>query len=795
LAAVVRIDIETRTINVGVRELAYGGERRVRGALAQLRTDLGRRVHERYARERAEEEPSLKSEYAVALDVEHRHWTVALRGRADGVIDDEHTLVVEEVKSVMGSVERADGDRVHARLQARLYALCIDEAQDKPVEARLVLISLEDGARSTLDAGYQRDETRSVLMQLVDELVNDVERRIARSEERAAIADRLVFPYAEQRAFQGELIDTIEAGLAQGRAVLANAPTGIGKTVNAMLPALRFALHNDAKLLYLTSKTTQRTHVARTFLDIAPPDEPLTALTLRRRDQMCPPGDLRCHPDVCPLLLDFDARCGDVVDGLLAEGQHVSPERIFERGAEMKLCPYELSLEIAAHADVIIGDYNHVFDVAIPDAIVDASRRRVVVVDEAHNLFDRARAYDSPFVGARLLGVVERALDDEPLDHALRDLVNKTHRAIDRTLDAATPDDAEATFDGCVECELGNAGVHALASEAGLLALRWSFRCWQRRELTRDDPILELAGKLLQLSELERRDGPELVSYVASDDAPLGRGLGVVCVDPARRLQAVHREALGTIAMSATLSPLDYFSEVLGFSRLDPILTSAPSPFPRENREVVVVPSVATTYAERDDHVPAIAALIERIIAVRPGSYIAFFPSYAFLARVRAMLNIPAGELLEQIPGASPSLRAHLLKQLKSGPRRLMLAVMGGIFGEGIDLPGDDLIGAIVVGPGLPALSFERLAMRRHYDQVNDAGFAYAMVYPGLQRVIQAAGRVIRSERDRGVIALLGRRFAHTEYGACLPPDWYRYAPDELVCDDPVEALTAFWQG
>jgi len=488
------------------------------------------------------------------------------------------------------------------------------------------------------------------------------------------------------------------------------------------------------------------------------------------------------------------------VNGLLAEGQHISPERIFERGAETKLCPYELSLEIAAEADLIIGDYNHVFDVAIPDAIVDASRRRVVIVDEAHNLFDRARAYDSPFVGTRLLAAVERALDDEPLDHALRELVDETRRAIDRTLAAAAPDDAAlldgsaATYDGCAECDLGDAGIHALASAAGLLALRWSYRCWQRRELNRDDPILELAGRLLQLSELERRDGPELVSYVASDDAPQGRGVGVVCVDPSRRLEAVHRAALGTIAMSATLSPLEYFSEVLGFSRLDPILTSAPSPFPRENREVVVIPSVATTYAERDEHVPAIAALIERIIAVRPGSYIAFFPSYGFLASVRAMLNVPAGELVEQIPTSSPSLRAHLLKQLTSRPRCLMLAVMGGIFGEGIDLPGDDLIGAIVVGPSLPALTFERLAMRRHYDRLNDDGFAYAMVYPGLQRVFQAAGRVIRTEHDRGVIALLGRRFAHPEYGACLPPDWYRYAPDELVCDDPIEALTSFWQ-
>jgi DNA excision repair protein ERCC-2 len=272
--------------------------------------------------------------------------------------------------------------------------------------------------------------------------------------------------------------------------------------------------------------------------------------------------------------------------------------------------------------------------------------------------------------------------------------------------------------------------------------------------------------------------------------------VGVVCVDPSRRLEAHHRRAAGVVAMSATLTPLAYFSEVLGLSRLDPLLTSAPSPFPADRRLVRVVPTVSTTFREREASAPEVARLIERVVAVRPGCYAAFFPSFAYLSLVAPKLRLPPSQVLVQLPSMATPLRQRTLDRLRAaaGPV-LLLAVMGGVFGEGIDLPGEALIGAIVVGPGMPAVSFERALMQRHFDERYEAGFAYAMIYPGLQRVIQAAGRVIRSEEDRGVIVLLGRRFAEGELGRCLPPHWYRHDPAELCCDDPVPALEAFWNG
>ncbi len=290
-------------------------------------------------------------------------------------------------------------------------------------------------------------------------------------------------------------------------------------------------------------------------------------------------------------------------------------------------------------------------------------------------------------------------------------------------------------------------------------------------------------------------DEDELLPYVAGPGAEGGKGVGVLCVNPARRLMRRHKRVRGTLAMSATLTPMSYFSDVLGFADLEPHTITAPSPFPKQNRQVVLVPTVTTTYRQRDRHIAAIARLIAEIIAVRPGRYLAFFPSFAFLTRVRDELAAPDVEILVQLPSMPQALRRQTIERFTTsdGPA-LLLAVTGGIFAEGIDLPGDALIGAIVVGPSLPPVGFERTVMRRYFNERGEQGFAYAMLYPGMQRVIQSAGRVIRTMDDKGVIALLGSRFIETGYAECLPPDWYRRRVAELVTRDPAGTLAAFWR-
>lgn len=792
-----KIDLDAKTFAVSVRELVAPRDRSPIGVGAQWRTRLGQRAHAAYGEAATQGKGDVATEVPLTIARRVLDFDATVRGRADVVRRSGGRVVVEEVKSVLSRPGEQALSR--AMFQARLYALALDDGPEPPA-AHVVLYSLIDGSTEVLDAEYLRHDAEAALDEALGVLIEDALAGAARRAERVAAAERLRFPFGEPRAHQLELMAILEDALERGRPALAAAPTGIGKTVSTLLPALRHALQNDATVFYVTAKTTQRKLVGETFDRVAAAAgegaHRLRALTLRSRAQMCPPGDLRCHPALCPLLADFEKRMDEtrVLEGLFSR-PHLDPDDVYRRGEAAKLCPYELSMRAAEQVDVIIGDYNHLFDERATPAALGPITGRVVVIDEAHNLFDRARGYFSPFVGRRgVRAAVEATRHVEP--PALAQQIVRWCEAVEDVLVEGARwrgEGERSAVDGCAPAKLDLEGWANLAEEGELLGARHAQERYLRANVRGDDPVLELVSEVSQLASLAESGDPELIAFASADDGERGVGVGLVCVDPARRLERIHRKAMGTLAVSATMAPLDYFSEVLGLARLDPVLTSAPSPFPVEQRRVLISADVSTTYRERDAFAPLIAKRIEETYRARAGRYIAFFSSFAYLNKVRGYLTLPPREVLVQLPASGHAARALLLKQLKQSPRTLLLAVMGGVFGEGIDLPGDELIGTVVVGPGLPPVSFERLAMQHHFGERHERGFAYAMVYPGLQRVIQAAGRVIRTMEDSGVIVLLGKRFAQEEYLECLPEHWYRHRPEELITDDLARDLADFW--
>jgi DNA excision repair protein ERCC-2 len=247
--------------------------------------------------------------------------------------------------------------------------------------------------------------------------------------------------------------------------------------------------------------------------------------------------------------------------------------------------------------------------------------------------------------------------------------------------------------------------------------------------------------------------------------------------------------------MSATLTPFPFYQDVLGFPEERTFAVEFPSPFPPENRCILTIPEVATTYRERQRDAPKVARIIENIVAQRVGNYFAFFPSFDYLRLVRAHLTIPAHRMLEQAETMSETDRAWLLQRLRHDDKEplLICAVQGGIFAEGVDYPGEMLTGVIIVGPGLPRFDTEQELIRAYYDERYDSGFAYAYLYPGMNRVIQSAGRVIRSDTDVGIIALLGKRFTYSNYTALFPSHWYQHSPRELITRHYQQTLKRFW--
>jgi DNA excision repair protein ERCC-2 len=824
------VDLEKRTIVGPIRDLTESIREGPRGLglLSRVRSELGMRVHQNYRQVRKDREGFL-SEVAVNLHTEIDGFQVALRGRIDGLIRTADTVVLEEVKSVsVGGVELA---RVRAEsfpeysLQLRLYALAY--ALDHPeqtIRARLILVSLIDDGRRDIMVPLNPADTRAQLVDLLRQWIKEAEGRYERAARFFELATQLKFPYPAVRPHQAELMTAMSEGLAADRPVLAMAPTGIGKTVSALLTGLRHALQKNTQLIYVTAKTTQQHLVERTFEDICVsseiPSGALRCLTLRNKESMCPAGALLCHAEVCEFLEDFPARVerSQAIEKLLQLGMRIDPDAIRMLGEAHRLCPFALSLMLIPDVQLVICDYNYVYDpsVALAQFFDENNLKPVVVIDEAHNLFDRARGYYSPFLEGRELDELDQriaageflaAADQKDqlsfnrlltsqsgpaLFERLRMFITQLKESIARTLTAAAA--LEGGLDNCRPVEPERDRFHEHAEHATELLLAYALYNRTHALAYPQDPVLDLLSRVIHLRDVLSQAGYEIVPYAAFTGAPPGEGFGCLCVNPAKQLLTRHRQAAGTIAISATLTPLSYYADVLGFTALNPVTVSLASPFPRENLGVWVVPSVSTAYRARARHRDAIARIIEQTYGARAGRYVAFFPSYQFLADVHKALTIPSEQLLVQQQGLAGPLRKQLLTAFResSGPM-LLLAVMGGVFAEGIDLPGSELIGAVIIGPGFPQVGFERAVMQDYFEREYERGFAYAMVYPGMQRVIQSAGRVIRTPEDTGVIVLADRRFAEAELAACLPPHWYRYDPSELITDDLQNSLTNFW--
>jgi DNA excision repair protein ERCC-2 len=824
------VDLDKRTIIGAIRDLTESIREGPRGLglLSRIRSELGTRVHQNYRQQRANLK-GFSSEVAVELHTEVDGFQVTLRGRIDGLIRSPDELVLEEVKSVsLGSAELA---RVRAEsfpeysLQLRLYALaCIPDRPKQTIRARLILISLLDGGSREILVSSNPADTRAQLLDLLRQWIGHAEGEHKRAARFAEFSMRLKFPYPAVRPHQAELMTAMSEGLAAKRPVLAMAPTGIGKTVSALLTGLRYALQQNTRLIYVTAKTTQQQLVERTFEDLCNsseiPSGALRCLTLRNKESMCPSGSLLCHAEVCEFLEDFPARVerSHALEKLLQLGARIEPDAVRALGEAHRLCPFALSLLLISEVQLVICDYNYVYDpsVALAQFLDDDSRKPVVIIDEAHNLFDRARGYYSPFLASHELDELDQriasgefltssdhqdqlsfsnllsSVNGPALFEKLRALIAELKDSIACTLNKAAA--LEGGLENCRPVEPESDRWHAHAEHSTELLLRYAFYNRTYALAYPQDPVLDLLSRVIHIRDVISHAGREVVPYAAFNGAPAGDGFGCLCVNPAKRLLERHRQVAGSIAISATLTPLSYYSDVLGFTTLNPVKVSLASPFPRENLGVWVVPSVTTAFRARARHRQAIARIIEQTFAAKAGRYVAFFPSYRFLTDVRPQLRIPEDQILVQQQGLAGPERKRLLNAFRgsSGPM-LLLAVMGGVFAEGIDLPGAELIGAVVIGPGFPQVGFERAVMQDYFEREFERGFAYAMVYPGMQRVIQSAGRVIRTPDDTGVIVLADRRFADPELAACLPTHWYRYDPSELVTDDLQIDLTTFW--
>jgi DNA excision repair protein ERCC-2 len=804
-----RFDGERLSLDLSVADLLEGAAQRHLGFANRggyERLWLGQAIHSRYQEEKLAADGSYRREVHLSLTFGHRGWDVTIHGRADGVRRDaDGTLIVEEIKSVRRGSDLLPAVREMYERQALVYAWMLHRLEDAPVRAELVLIEIGgDGAeRLPVDGSFEHLEL--AVKRRLNGLIRVYEAERMALLARREAAERLEFPYAELRPGQEDIVAGVETALEHGEHLLLEATTGIGKTVAALYPALRHCLAHDKRLFVLTAKTLQQ-EMARTVLELLNRDGAFRSLTLRAKAKMCANDQVICHEEYCPWARDYYQKlhASQILQRLTADGGHLDPDAVFAAARDCEVCPFEVSLELGQRVQVVVCDYNYAFDpyVSLPDFAADADLGdTVLVVDEIHNLVDRGRGYYSPVLeadAARRAGEIT-GRGGTAVHRRIEELCRRVADLVEAWVaDALGEVPGMERRPGAVEAALPEDELWMLRRQLDAAFVDYLEHNRETKTFRAEDPFVGLYFDYLKfLNGLAVSD--HAFSHVAErEPARPGDGgalLKIVCKDPSRFLGAVIGRTHATIGLSATLSPPEFYRDLLGFDRGRTAAVSVPSPFPPEHRRVVIDATVATTWRHRPAYAARIAERLAAFAAAVPGNCLALFPSYRFLADVAAHLPTVDKRVLVQERASGDKEREEILAHLRGSlfGDVLLLAVAGGVFAEGVDYPGNALKAVAVIGPCLPGIGLEQKLLQGFYDERFERGFEYAFVVPGMTRVVQAAGRLIRSADDTGVIALLDRRFLERPYRDHLPADWLPEEGAGALAGDPAEVAEAFF--
>lgn len=762
-----------RLLKTSVRELVgfvlRSGDLVAGGFSRPDRLVEGTRGHQKIQRARPTD---YQAEVPISYLVETEEIALEISGRIDGLLVEGDVVLVEEIKTTEADLNAIAENLAHWA-QAKLYAFMVAEQSGlNAIDVQLTYLQLDTDERREDRRTFACAELAAFCAELIERYLHWARRYQQWCAERDLSLAALKFPFAEYRPGQRDLAAATYRTIdGRGRA-FAQAPTGIGKTISTLFPAAKaLGLGHAEKIFYLTAKTSGRRVAEKAIDDLRGGDAHLKSLTLTARDKICfkPNGGSTCDPDQCEFARGYYDRINDALEDIFTHDAFTRT-LIEECAQKHRVCPFEFSLDLAPWCDVIICDYNYVFD---PRAFLkrffqDAGGQYAFLIDEAHNLVDRAREmFSADLCKSEIAG--------------LKRLVGKTHPDLGKPLNALNR--YLAQLGKKVEQEGRGENWVSPQRPTDLLALVHKVLRAAEKVLEQGaalpfwDELVECYFRALGFERIGELFDEHYTTYTEKQGQDIRFRL--FCLDPAHNIRQALERGCAAVFFSATLSPLAYFRDLLGGEEGDTLL-SLGSPFPPEHLRLLLADRIETTYKKRGESYDAIAESIAALVSQRAGNYLAFFPSYKYMDEVatRFAEAHPNIELLVQKSGMSDRQREAFLaafdaERLQPAQYTVGFAVMGGVFGEGIDLVGERLVGAVVVGVGLPQLCLERDLIRDYFDEREISGFAYAYTYPGMNRVLQAAGRVIRTASDRGAILLVDRRFGQSRYRQLFPPAWH----------------------
>ena len=792
----------------------------------------GARIHRRLQKAAGE---GYAAEVPLCADYTVDGIRFTLEGRADGIFTNETGVVtIDEIKTTAVPEEEICEDMNPCHwAQGMVYGAIYSAQENLPaVDVRLTYYQIDTDRILRFVRHFSRQELEQFLHKLLHRYLPWAQRQLAWQETRSGSLTAMRFPFEAyrpgQRALAGEVWRACTAAPSKkGTRLFCQAPTGIGKTMSALFPALK-AMGSGCgeKLFYLTARNTTQAAAedAIARLRAVQPDLALRSVTLTAKEKAClhpdAEGHPACLPEMCPYANGYYDRIKNALAALLDGSGQFSRAALADTARQFTVCPFELGLDLSEWCDVVIGDYNYLFDPVVHlKRFFDASGDWLFLIDEAHNLPDRARAMYSARFFKSSLTEAKRALGKGKsslrtaltrADRAFLDIRKACVRLAPRRGQSGAPetDTAQTTLLPSLQdpvpelpeplyAQDGTVFLRELPSAllSPLRAVQAPLQDWLEANPDADAhaQLLELYFAVQDILRSSERYDSHFVTQLTARGSELE--LQLLCLDPAPFVEASLSAGRSAALFSATLTPPSYYRGVLGCA--DARAVALPSPFPAENLGLYCMANISTRYRDREASVQAVSDALARLTSGKTGNYLAFFPSYAYLRQVYEdfAARHPDIRTLVQESGADDAARAEFLAQFVPQPKETLLGfgVLGGVFGEGVDLAGDRLIGCAIVGVGLPQVNPQQEMLRRYYDAQNGSGFDYAYRYPGMNKVLQAAGRVIRTPEDRGVVLLLDDRFARPDYARLFPPHWqhirYLHSAEELG-----QALRDFWQ-
>jgi len=760
------IQMEEKIIRISVRNLVEfilregDIDNRKAGLPDKEAMQLGGRIHRKIQRQMGSD---YYAEVPLKITVPCEGFAIQIEGRADGIQKTADGVVVDEIKGVLRELEYIEKPVSVHLAQAKCYGYIYGKQQElDSITIQMTYCQVETEEVKRFQETFSIEELERWFLDIVMQYEKWARFQVEWRQTRDATIKEAEFPYP-YREGQRELVTSVYRTILRKKKLFIQAPTGVGKTMATIFPAVKAVGEGlGDKIFYLTAKTITRTVAEQAFQILKKNGLQYKVATLTAKEKICFCEKAECNPDACPYAKGHFDRVNDAVYEMITTMEEMSRENIETQAKKHSVCPFEMGLDVSLWVDAIICDYNYVFD---PNAHLKRffsegkKGEYLFLIDEAHNLVERGREMYSAVLYKEEFLQMKKAVRYESVK-LTRQLAGCNQMLLEMKRECQTYKEYNSISHFALKLLNVMNGLQKLLEEKEQV----------------DEEVLEFYFHVRNFLNIYEEVDENYVIYTELEEGGDFK-LKLFCVNPAVKLQNFLSQGNSTVFFSATLLPIRYYKRLLSVET-DDYAVYAHSPFKEANRLLVLGQDVSTKYTRRGyEMYERFAIYIKNVMQAKPGNYLVFFPSYRFMEEVRETFERYRTEemcCMIQEQNMNEQDREAFLQEFEA-EREGSLAgfcVMGGIFSEGIDLTKERLIGAMIVGTGLPQVCNEREILKQYFDRHGENGFDYAYLYPGMNKVLQAAGRVIRTEEDKGVIALLDDRFAGRRYLEIFPREW-----------------------